>query len=97
MSMQFWISLAVSTALNGCPSYTATDAMMISGVTFATNMARTCCRPNGMALLIGTLPSSLYTFLILTLVSLSLFFPSFMNTSLPTLRGDANVSLLVIL
>ena len=58
MSMQFWISLAVSTALNGCPSYTATDAMMISGVTFATNMASTCWRPNGIALLIGTLPSS---------------------------------------
>ena len=59
MSIAAWMSKAVSMAVNAWPLYTATLAISMTGVTFATNMASTCCRPKGMALPTGTRPSSL--------------------------------------
>ena len=47
-------SPALSLALN--PQAAAT---MMIGAIFATNIARICCNPNGIALATGTLPSNL--------------------------------------
>ena len=35
----------------------AAAAMIVIGARFETNMARTCCIPNGIAFVMGTLPS----------------------------------------
>ena len=56
--MAFWIRRAVSTAVKGTPLYSATEATRMMGATLDTNMARTCCRPKGMAFPTGTRPSS---------------------------------------
>ena len=48
----------------------AAPAMMVIGARLETNIARMCWRPKGMALAMGTLPSSLYMLLMLQLVLL---------------------------
>ena len=55
--MAFWMSRATSTPVKGSPLYRATEATRMMGATLDTNMARTCCRPKGIALPTGTRPS----------------------------------------
>ena len=53
------IIIAFCTRLEERPLSTPTTlARIIIGVTLATNIAKTCCRPKGMALERATLPSS---------------------------------------
>ena len=56
--MAFWMRRATSTAVKLSPLYRATEATRMMGATLDTNIARTCCRPKGIALPMGTRPSS---------------------------------------
>ncbi len=66
-NIAFWSRMAVWAWLR---AGWAAPAMMVIGARLETNMARMCWRPKGMALAMGTLPSSLYMLLMLQFVFL---------------------------